>query len=257
MSQKFLTSDSSNNPNLASEALRLEVVITSVGFDDLLNITLGLNIGQFDTVIVVTSHEDKKTQAVAKKYGAICVQTDLFNKNGRSFNKGAAINAGFGRFQYHGWRCHMDSDIVLPNSFRRMLFNHTHLDKDCLYGMDRVDVVGLDSLKDLNEKLDTNPQSIWGFLIDPAHQKQLGARYVDTLRGYCPLGFFQLWNAKCQHAYPFSLGTAEHDDILFCDGWPSSQRRLLPSVVGYHLVPENGNKWSINWEGRKSPRIDK
>ncbi len=84
--------------------IRIEVVIVCVGFEELLDITLTYNHGHFDTVIVVTTIEDKATQKVANKRGAVIVQTDLFKKNGRNFNKGAAINAGFSRFQYNGWR---------------------------------------------------------------------------------------------------------------------------------------------------------
>src|ERR1700726_1301465 len=116
------------------EALRLEAVPICVGFDDFLDVTLSLNHCHLDTMIVVTSHDDRKTQLVARKHGAICVQTDLFKKNGRSFNKGAAVNAGFDHFQYHGWRLHLDADIVLPDNFRRLLFNHSHLDRDAIYG---------------------------------------------------------------------------------------------------------------------------
>jgi hypothetical protein len=83
----------------------------------------------------------------------------------------------------------------------------------------------------------------------------MGSRYVDTLRGYCPMGFFQLWNAQCQKEYPWSLGTAAHDDILFADQWPGSQRRHLPSLICYHLcaqAPQMGE----NWDGhRAQPRL--
>ena len=115
----------------ALEALRLEAVTACVGFDDLLDVTLALNHPLVDTMIVVTSHDDTATQLVAKKHGAICVQTDLMRKNGRGFNKGAAINAALGRFQYFGWRLHLDADIMLPDNFRRVLFNHTQLDPHC------------------------------------------------------------------------------------------------------------------------------
>src|SRR5437899_1923841 len=111
------------------EALRLEVVTISVGFDDLLDITLTRNHAHFDTYIVVTTHADRRTQAVCRKHSATCVLSDLFFKNGRNFNKGAAINAGFDYFQYHGWRLHLDADIILPDNFRRLLFNHTSLDR--------------------------------------------------------------------------------------------------------------------------------
>ena len=131
-----------NTPPPNPESLRIEAITTCVGFDDILDITLGLNHPHLDTMIVITSHDDKKTQHVAQKHGAVCVQTDLFKKNGRNFNKGAAINAGMARYQYHGWRLHLDSDIILPDNFRRMLFNHTHLDENCIYGADRIDVIG-------------------------------------------------------------------------------------------------------------------
>lgn len=241
----------------AQESLRLEAVTTCVGFDDVLDVTLGLNHPQVDTFIVVTTHDDKRTQLVARKHGAICVQTDLFKKSGRNLNKGAAINAGIARFQYHGWRLHLDADIILPDNFRRVLFNHSHLDPDCLYGADRIDVCGKDELTRLKAIVERNPQAAWSFLLSPSATRPIGSRYVDTLRGYCPMGFFQLWNAQAQHTYPWSLGTAAHDDILFADQWPGTQRRHLPTVVCYHLCarpPEMGENWDGN---RKMPRFDK
>ncbi len=236
------------------ECLRLEFVTTCVGFDEILDFTLGFNHGQVDTVIVVTSHEDKATQGVCKKHGAICVQTDLFRKNGRKFNKGAAINSGLSRFQYHGWRMHLDCDIVLPDSFRRLLFNHTHLDVDCLYGCDRVNVYSKQQLRDAMGGCGHphGQQHIHSAVIKES--PNLGARYVDHLHGYVPLGFFQLWNARNQHSYPYSLGTAEHDDLMFATQWPVSQRRHLPSAIVYHVDPAGGH-WGLNWEGRKSPRL--
>jgi hypothetical protein len=239
-----------------AEQLRLEAVVACVGFDDLLDITIPLNHPHLDTLIVVTNHQDRKTQLVCRKHGAICVQTDLFWKNGRTFNKGAAINAGFARFQYHGWRTHLDADVILAPNHRRLLFNHTHLDVDCLYGCDRVDVVGLDEHRRLQKDLLRESQHCWSYLINPKHHRPIGSRYLDPLRGYCPLGFFQMWNAKNQHGYPYSLGTAEHDDIMFADQWPGSQRRHLPSMICYHLCSSEPT-WGENWKGdRKQPRLD-
>jgi hypothetical protein len=232
------------------ESLRLEAVTTSVGFDDLLDATLPLNLPQVDSLIVVTSHADKRTQAVARKHGALVVQTDLFQKNGRRFNKGAAINAGFDYFQYHGWRLHLDSDIALPDNFRRLLFNHTHLERDCIYGCDRVDVIGLTGLNELRAR---GPQHSQGCLLDAGGA--MGHRYVDQLRGYVPIGFFQLWHASTQKPYPYSLGTAQHDDVMFGSLWPLSRRRHLPTVICQHICarpPVIGE----NWDGqRRQPRI--
>jgi len=241
-------------PAVATESLRLEAVTVCAGFDDLLDVTLGLNHPHLDTLIVVTTHADRATQAVAKKHGAICVQTDLFAKNGRAFNKGAAINAGFSRFQYHGWRLHLDADIVLPDNFRRILFNHTVLDRDCIYGADRVDVIGGDSIAAVKTGI-CPPQHLHGFLIGPEPSHPLGARYVDTLRGYVPIGFFQLWHCSTQKDYPWSLGTAAHDDVMFAEQWPAACRRHLPTVICKHLCAQSPNLGE-NWDGlRKQPRI--
>ncbi len=235
-----------------AESLRLEAVTVSVGFDDFLDETLKTNHAQLDTMIVVTSHDDRKTHQVAKKHGAFCVQTDLIAKNGRRFNKGAAINAGFGYWQYQGWRLHLDADIVLPDNFRRILFNHTHLDKDVLCGCDRVDVIGRSELRGIrNHSL---PQHRYSALVESHLERPIGARYLDGLNGYLPLGFFQLWHASTQKDYPYSLGSAAHDDTLFSALWPRSRRHHLPGVIVYHLCQQKP-KWGENWNGRKHDRL--
>ena len=247
----------------ATESLRLEGVTTSVGFDDVLDVTLGLNHPHLDTMIVVTSPEDRATQLVAKKHSAIRVTTDLFKKNGRPFNKGAAINAGFDLFQYHGWRLHLDVDIALPDNFRRVLFNHTHLDQACLYGAARRDVVGQAGLAAFLQGRLAVPQLAFNSGLSAEHGGALpvpgpsasSAQYVDSLRGYCPIGFFQLWHCSQQRPYPYSLGTACHDDVIFAQSWPLANRRLLPSVVCYHIVarlPYYGENWDGN---RRQPRL--
>ena len=235
-----------------TEALRLEGVIACVGFDDILDVTLGLNHQHFDTLIVVTSHADRQTQLVARKHGTMCVQTDLFQKNGRNFNKGAALNVGFDRFQYHGWRQVLDADLIVPDNYRRLLFNHTHLDRSCIYGADRVDVI---FPKGELAKLQTHPQHMHRCLVESHLNKRHGARYVDPLRGYVPIGFFQLWHASAQKSYPCSLGSAAHDDIQFAAEWPVNNRRLLPTVICYHLCAQPP-QWGENWEGhRRQPRL--
>lgn len=242
-------------PCRADESLRLEIVTVCVGFDDILDITLTLNHCHSDHYIVVTSHSDRKTQAVARKHGATCVQTDLFKKNGRNFNKGAAINAGFDYFQFNGWRTHLDADIVLPDNFRRVLFNHSHLEQHCIYGVDRFNVVGPEKINALRKGGDR--QYHHGLLLgETGQQHPLGHRLVCNLRGYLPLGFFQLWHASTQKRYPHSLGTAAHDDMMFSALWPESCRRHLPSVICHHLCPAPP-KVGENWDGnRKQPRLD-
>jgi hypothetical protein len=246
----------------AADSQRIEAVTVCVGFDDVLDQTLAMNHPHLDTMIVVTSHEDHATQLVARKHSALCVVTDLHRKNGRAFNKGAAVNAGFGHFQWHGWRLHLDADIILPDNFRRLLFNHTHLDPACLYGADRVDVIGRAGVETLRVAARELPQHAYGSGLSPVHggavyarqPSSSSARFVHSLYGWLPLGYFQLFHASRQRPYPYSLGTAAHDDVLFAALWPEPQRRLLPTAFVYHLCP-TPPYYGQNWEGRKSGRI--
>ena len=248
----------------AGESLRLEAFTVCMGFDDILDVTLAQNHPHLDTLIVITSHEDRLTQKVAQKHSVECVRTDLHRKNGRNFNKGAAINIGMGYLKYHGWRLHLDCDILLPDNFRRMLFNHTVLEKHCLYGADRFDVVGRAEADTLVQASRAMPQHafqsglspVYGGKFYPRTPSASSARYVDKLYGYCPLGFFQLYHASQHRPYPYSLGTAAHDDVLFAASWPEAHRRLLPSVFVGHLVGKPPT-YGENWDGvRGQPRID-
>lgn len=237
------------------ENLRLEIVTTCVGFDDILDATLTKNHSHADTYIVVTTHADKKTQKCARKHSAMCVTTDLFFKNGRNFNKGAAINAGFDYFQYFGWRMHLDSDIVLPDNFRRVLFNHSHLETSCIYGADRFNVIGNPAIKKFMNSTD-NQHKHRLLVGENCHDNNLGHRLDCSLRGYLPLGFFQLWHHSCQKPYPYSLGTAAHDDMMFSALWPEANRRHLPTAICYHLCPSQpivGQNWDGN---RKIARLE-
>ena len=81
----------------------------------------------------------------------------------------------------------------------------------------------------------------------------IGSRYVDTLRGYVPIGFFQLWHASAHKDYPLVLGTAQHDDVLFAEQWPRTHRAHLPTVITYHLCaqpPKLGENWTASASSR-------
>ena len=237
-----------------ADQLRLEAVTACVGFADMLDYSLALNHPHLDSMIVVTSHDDTDTQNVCRKHGAKAVLSDLFTKNDRTFNKGAAINSGLNYFQYHGWRLHLDADIVLPDNFGRILFNHTHLDRSCIYGCDRIDVIGSHELRSAHNHRE--PQHNGGHFVCPNHHRPTGPRFVDGLNGYLPLGYFQLWHASCQKPYPYSLGSAAHDDTMFSALWPSSHRRVLPTGFVYHLCgcePRLGE----NWDGKRQQPLFK
>jgi len=51
-----------------ADSTRLEAVAVCVGFDDILDYTLEKNHHHLDTMIIVTSHDDRDTQAVCHKH---------------------------------------------------------------------------------------------------------------------------------------------------------------------------------------------
>ena len=226
---------------------KIEAVVACVGFDDLLEESLRHNLPHLDSLIVVTSPTDAKTVQVCRRFGAEVIQTDAF---GPQFAKGGGLNVGLGYFKYRGWRMVLDADILLPDNFRRILLNHTALDRNCLYGADRVDLVG-------REELDLLPasQPQWGLREEVFTGLPIRSRLVTRASGYLPLGYFQLWHATCQKPYPSSADGAGLDDVLFAQLWPATHRRLLPSVIVYHLCV-NPPTLGENWDGvRRHPRM--
>lgn len=89
-------------------------ITVCVEYDDFLQITLPRNLRHFTDTLVVTSPEDQKTQALTKYLGCKCLVTDVFYRDGASFNKGAAMEEGFDYLGREGWICVWDADIVMP-----------------------------------------------------------------------------------------------------------------------------------------------
>lgn len=232
---------------------KLEAITISVNYADFLDEMLYRNKHHFDTFVVVTTHADKATQGVCAKHNVICVQTDAMTERGDTINKGHGINLGLAYMRQTGWILHLDSDIFLPDDFRNML-DKSRLQDDCIYGADRVNIVGRDSFTKLQGSENYKRQFHHRYLLDVPHDAPLGARLIHNEYGYCPIGFFQLWNAKDHNRYPFNQGGAEHTDVLFALQWPINKRVLLPTVICYHVESEPA-KMGTNWNGRKTKKF--
>jgi hypothetical protein len=239
------------NPH--SAGLYLEGVTVCVDYADFLDETLTANLDHFDEFCVVTSHEDRATQAVCERHGVICVKTGVHREDPLDrFNKGLMINLGLAHLRHRGWLLHLDADIVLPDRLRFML-NKSRLDDDCLYGADRVNVVGRESWEALKQSGHLARQYHHRYLVSPAESHpgtRLGSRLVHNEYGYCPIGCFQLWHSRHGgRRYHFSQGSAEHTDVLFALQWPAAKRLLLPGLFVYHLESEPA-AIGANWQGR-------
>jgi hypothetical protein len=269
-----------SNPH--SAGLYLEGVTVSVNYADFLDETLTANLDHFDEFCVVTAHDDRATQAVCDRHGVICVKTDvhreLLGPGGGldRFNKGLMINLGLAHLRHRGWLLHLDADIVLPDRLRFML-NKSRLDDDCLYGADRVNVIGRENWEAIKQSGHLARQYQYRYLVGPAVHAlvvppsggncrrrppkggttsdrttglRLGSRLIHNEYGYCPIGCFQLWHSRhVGRRYHFSQGSAEHSDVLFALQWPAAKRVLLPGVFVYHLESESA-KIGANWQGR-------
>ena len=233
----------------------LEGLTVSVHYADFLDETLTENLDHFDEFVVVTAHDDRATQAVCERHGVICVKTDVHAEDPSDrFNKGLMINLGLAHLRNRGWLLHLDADIVLPDRLRFIL-NKSRLDEDCLYGADRVNVVGRDHWEAVKRSADYRRQYRYRYMVGPAagpggHGVRLGSRLLHNEHGYCPIGYFQLWHSRHRdRRYHFAQGSAEHSDVLFALQWPAARRVLLPGVFVYHLESEPA-KMGANWNGR-------
>lgn len=230
--------------------MKLEGIIVSVNYGDFLEHTIRENMPYFDRLVIVTSPQDKATQALCERLSISCVVTDCMFDRGQKFNKGMAINLGLGHLNVDGWVLHLDADIVLPHNFRRLL-DHARLDRENIYGADRVNVYGWEAWQRLKNS-QHNTHSYRYLVSPPPHP--LGSRLVHEEFGYAPIGYFQLWQGAKR--YPIHQGNAEHTDVLFSLQWPRKNRVLLPEVFVYHLDSNAGpSKMGENWNGRKSPQF--
>ncbi len=229
----------------------LECVVTCVDYSDFLEVTLPETLQHVDRLVVVTSHEDKATRDLCRKWSVDCVATDAMNEDDEKFNKGRGINLGLGHLRGLDWVLHLDADIVLPHGFRGLL-SRAKLKKENLYGADRVNVYGYEHWEEHKHKL--TPHFSNEYFVQPPAEFPLGARIIHKEIGWCPIGYFQLWHKTQGKRYTPNQGNAEHSDVLFAAQWARANRVILPEVVVYHLDSMNGpTPMGANWNGRKTP----
>lgn len=131
--------------------MRIDAILQSFDYADMLSITLPLNKRFFDGLTVWTKYGDEATKAVCAQEGVVCIETDLFTKDGCRFNRGRAFNKAFRQLvqEYNAvgknpeWVCILDSDIVLPPAFRSTLDemeSSGELNDEYFYGARRYNI---------------------------------------------------------------------------------------------------------------------
>lgn len=234
--------------------MKLEAVTVCINYSDFLRFTLPHNKKFFDKYVIVTSSEDKKTQALCHKHHVKCV-TIKKDKLVELDSKGLAINKGLEHLDKNAWVLHLDGDIWLPPLTRTILNNYP-LQEDCIYGTDRF---MCESYEDWIEFLDSEQYKDihyeWVFL-DMAKFK-IGPRMIQYYgEGYWPIGFFQLWHPKGSgvYDYPNSKVGYDRDDVLHMKRWPKGKRIFIPDFIPIHLSSQLHEKGQ-NWEGRSTKQF--
>lgn len=242
--------------------VKIEAVTCCVNYCDFLQEVEPFVRPLVDRWLIVTTPQDDATRDLCRRRGMECLVTDDFHREGAKFDKAMGIDRGLQQLSYDGWVLVMDADIVIPPHFRESVVD-AHLDPECIYGCDRFEVVGWDRWQALKGSgfFDKYSRNAHHNVCFPAGF-DVGARWADTVQGYVPIGFFQLFSAKASvwrgirhKRYPtYGHSDAARTDVQHGLQWDRRKRVLLPEVVVAHLQSEK-SQVGANWGGRTTPRF--
>lgn len=208
--------------------MEIRGITISVGYGDVLAVTLARNMRHLTECLVVTSPDDARTLAACRDVPGVRVHvTDAFTRHGAAFNKGLAMEEGFDVLGRHGWILIWDADCLFPDSLP-----FDQLSPNTLHGARRR------------------------ILEDPSHwSPDLDWSTCTLSRDGGPIGFFQLFNADAPSVknkrpwYDVSFAHAGGGDAFFMDLWPPNNRKVL-SLDVLHLGPKDTNWFGMSPEAR-------
>jgi hypothetical protein len=229
--------------------MKIEAVIVSVDYADFLAETLPHNLPHFDRTLVITAPHDRATQDVCRRLSVPFYATNIFFKDGSKFNKARGVDFGLSFLRDNDWIVQLDADTYLPPMTRKWL-EWRALDRESIYGIDRVDCVGYDAWRAFVSRHHLQHDYMCRVCVPPF--PLLDRIAIRDQGGYLPIGFFQMWHGSHGRRYPIAKGDAEHTDVLHAMQWDGEKRHLIPEVIAVHLqsVP---SALGANWSGRKTP----
>ena len=205
---------------------KIDVIITSVDYNDFLILSLENNTKYFENITVVTSNDDIICQNICKSYGVKCITTDAFYEDDFVFNKGKAINIGIESIVNPEFILLLDADIIVTNKF-----DLSNLELDTLYTSDR-----------------------WICYNHFQYERwRKGETQVNNLPKYerdNGYGFFQLFNFNNSldvKWYPSELENSSHPDLKFSSLF-SKKQTIDVDIIHLGDVKKN-------WNGRKSEKF--
>ena len=215
-----------NTINQTIHRNKIDVIITSVNYNDFLILSLENNTKHFENITVVTSNDDKICQDICESFGVKCITTDVFYEDGFKFNKGKAINVGIESIINPEFILLLDADIIVTNKIEL-----TNLETDTLYTSDR-----------------------WICYNHFQYERwRKGETQVNNLPKYerdNGYGFFQLFNFNNSigiNRYNDELENSSHPDLKFSSHFPKKQT-IDVDIIHLGYVKKN-------WDGRKSEKF--
>jgi GR25 family glycosyltransferase involved in LPS biosynthesis len=215
-----------NTINQTIHRNKIDVIITSVNYNDFLILSLENNTKYFENITVVTSNDDKICQDICESFGVKCITTDVFYEDGFKFNKGKAINVGIESIINPEFILLLDADIIVTNKIEL-----TNLESDTLYTSDR-----------------------WICYNHFQYERwRKGETQVNNLPKYerdNGYGFFQLFNFNNSigiNRYNDELENSSHPDLKFSSHFPKKQT-IDVDIIHLGYVKKN-------WDGRKSEKF--
>jgi hypothetical protein len=212
------------DPNASAAPRKIQALTVSVNYADYLE-CIAPNVRHFERWLVVTDESDTRTLEVCRRWGMEVLISKRLYEKGAAFHKAAALNEGLDALDQDAWVAVMDSDILLPNEFRRRLDAQT-LDPACLYGLGGRRVCS--TLHEFRSLADCEP---WA-------DNLIYTTFV--------IGYFNLFHlGQKRNRYPEeSSDDASTYDVEFSDSFPAANRRYLPFVCLH------AGDVSQNWRGR-------
>jgi hypothetical protein len=192
----------------------IDAVTVSIDYSDYLENILS-NRHQLNRWIIITHKSDKKTINLCKEYNLEYILSRNIYADRSPFAKGRAINEGLTYLQPLNSILQLDSDILLPETFREDI-SVLVLDKNTIYGAKREDIEG-------NVIQEVTP------LGYPVNNETLG--------------YFQLWHSSKYTDYIENSKTASQDDS-------DHLRRFEKSSFLNFNVKDISNERCVNHDGR-------
>ena len=229
--------------------MKIEAVIVCVDYADFLAETLPHNLPHFDRTLVVTAPPTRDAGALPQAERPLLRDEPLLQgrrpvqQGPRASTSAWATSAE--RLDRPPRRRHV------PAPLTRKWLEWRSLDRESIYGIDRVNCVGYDNG---SRSWPGRHQHDYMCRVNVPPFPLLDRISIRDYGGYVPIGYFQMWHGSLGRRYPIAKGDAEHTDVLHAIQW--DEEKPPPDPRGRRRPPPEPPRGPRrNWKGRTTPRF--